>query len=545
MANAAQRRRRRRQAAAVAAPPREPAKVIDIGTGYVRKPKPILDAPVWNLTHAWDVASVRSALQSLEGGSFLAASQLCDAMDLDDRISGVMDTRVRALLGLDQEWGDPDDVSESEDPTVQQFRDVFPQIFPRPQLSELLRWGIRIGVGLGELVWFDKAGKYTPTPRLKVWHPQFLTWRWDTRSFWVTTQQAGNVEVTPGDGRWILYTPHGEQRGWMHGLVRPLSLPFLIRQYANRDSARYSEAYGMPVKQAIVPMGGDLADKERFLQEIAALATESTISTPQEDAGPGQASRKFDFKFHELMGKGHEVFTAQVQRANTDIAISILGQNLTSEAGTQGSHGAYAATKVHERVRLDVLEFDAETLAPCLSEQGLRPWSIQNLGAVEPPEFHWITSPPEDQAAKADALDKLADACDKFVTAGMPVNQRKLGEEYGIPLLTPAEEAAQKAEADAKAQADNEARIAAAAAGAPKPPPGAPAAPAVDAAQLHQEIVELQKLAAAPGHAVAAGLQKIAESLAQKPAPRGKRTVTFNRDPATGATTTAKIEEDE
>jgi phage gp29-like protein len=458
--------------------------VIPLPTGYQRRPKPILDAPVWNLTHAWDVGSVRSALQSLEGGSFLAASQLCDAMDLDDRISGVMDTRVRALLGLEQEWGDPDDLSASEDKTVQAFRDVFPQIFPRPQLAELLRWGIRIGVGLGELVWFDKAGKYTPTPRLKVWHPQFLTWRWDTRSFWVTTQSAGNVEVVPGDGRWILYTPHGEQRGWMHGLVRPLALPFLIRQYANRDSARYSEAYGMPVKQAIVPEDAQPADKTRFLEEIAALATESTILTPQLEGATGQAGKKFDFRFHELTGKGHEVFTAQVARANTDIAISILGQNLTTEAGTQGSHGAYAATKVHDRVRVDVLEFDAETLGPCLKDQGLRPWSVVNLGGVEPPEFHWITDPPEDQAAKTLAIDQLADAFDKFATAEVPIDKRQLAEEYGLPLLTPEEEAALKAEADAKDAADAQNRIAAAAAGAPKPVPGAPAAPAAPEQKL-------------------------------------------------------------
>lgn len=519
--------------------------VIDAQTRFVRRPKPILDAPVWNLTHAWDVGSVRSALQSLEGGSFLAAAQLCDAMDLDDRISGVMDTRVRALLGLDQEWGDPDDDAASEDTTVQAFRDVFPQIFPRPQLAELLRWGIRIGVGLGELVWFDKAGKYTPTPRLKVWHPQFLMWRWDTRSFWVTTQQAGNVEVTPGDGRWILYTPHGEQRGWMHGLVRPLALPFLIRQYANRDSARYSEAYGMPVKQAIVPMGGDLADKERFLTEISALATESTISTPQEDAGPGQVSRKFDFKFHELMGKGHEVFTAQVHRANTDIAISILGQNLTTEAGTSGSHGAYAATKVHDRVRVDVLEFDAETLGPCLKDQGLKPWSVVNLGGVEPPEFHWITSPPEDQAAKTLAIDQLADAFDKFETAQVPIDKRQLAEEYGLPLLTPEEEAALKAEADAKARADNAAKIAAAAAGAPKagpPAPAAPAAPTPDPAQLAMDV-RLSKIEA--DHALAGALVLAASEISaaiKLKTPQASREVKFDRDPTTGAVLGAKIE---
>jgi phage gp29-like protein len=520
--------------------------VIDLPARAQRRPKPILDAPVWNLTHAWDVGSVRAALSSLEGGNFQAAAALCDAMDLDDRISGVLDTRVRALLGLDQEWGDPDEESASEDTTVQAFRDAFPQIFPKAQLAELLRWGIRIGVGLGELVWFDRDGKYTPTPRLKVWHPQFLTWRWDTRSFWVTTATAGNVEVTPGDMRWVLYTPHGEQRGWMHGLVRPLSLPFLIRQYANRDSARYSEAYGMPVKQVIVPMGAAQEDKDRALLEVAQLASESTISTPQEEGGPGMPSRKFDFKFHELTGEGQKVFDSQIQHANTNIAILILGQNLTTEAGTGGSHGAYAASKVHDRVRGDVLEFDAVTLASCLHDHGLRPWSVANMNGVEPPEYRWITDAPEDQGAKTLALSQLGDAFDKFDVAEVPIDKRQLAEEYGLPLLTPEEEAALKAEADAKAAADAQNKIAAAAAGAPKANAAAPTAPAADE-KLSREVADLRAKATALeadqvlALSVVQAATEIGKAIRGRPAP-GVRKVTFERDPVTGATVAGKIE---
>ena len=517
--------------------------VIALPTRYERRPKPILDAPVWTLTHAWDVGSVRAALASLEGGNFQAAAALCDAMDLDDRISAVLDTRVRALLGLEQEWGDPDDESASEDKTVQAFRDAFPQIFPQPQLAELLRWGIRIGVGIGELVWWDRDGKYTPTPRLKVWHPQFLTWRWQTRSFWVTTAQAGMVEVVPGDGRWVLYTPHGEQRGWMHGLVRPLSLPFLIRQYANRDSARYSEAYGMPVKQAIVPEDAKQEDKDRFLTEVAGLATESTVATPQMEGGTGQPSKKFDLKFHELMGKGHEVFTAQLQRSSTDIAIVILGQNLTTEAGTQGSHGAYAATKVHDRVRGDVLEFDATTLCACLREQAFRPWSVVNVSGVEPPEFRYITDPPEDQGAKTLALSQLGDAFDKFDAAEVPINKRNLAEEYGLPLLTPAEEAAQKAEQAAKDAQDAQNKIAAAAAGAPKATPPAPAAPAADE-KLSREVADLRAQTAKidTDHVAALSMVQAATEIAGALKAKKDREVTFTRDPVTGATIGAKIE---
>jgi hypothetical protein len=270
--------------------------VIDLPARAQRRPKPILDAPVWNLTHAWDVGSVRAALSSLEGGNFQAAAALCDAMDLDDRISGVLDTRVRALLGLDQEWGDPDEESASEDTTVQAFRDAFPQIFPKAQLAELLRWGIRIGVGLGELVWFDRDGKYTPTPRLKVWHPQFLTWRWDTRSFWVTTATAGNVEVTPG--RHALGALHAARRAArLDARSRPPAEPALpdppVREPRQRPLLGSVRNAGQASDRAD---GCAQEDKDRALLEVAQLASESTISTPQEDGGPGTAVAQVRFQ---------------------------------------------------------------------------------------------------------------------------------------------------------------------------------------------------------------------------------------------------------
>jgi phage gp29-like protein len=291
-----------------------------------------------------------------------------------------------------------------------------------------------------------------------VWHPQFLTWRWDTRSFWLSTQ-TGNIEVTPGDGHWVLYAPYGVQRGWMHGLVRSLAVPWLLRQYAMRDSARYGEAYGQPIKQGIVPSDGNKDDKDTFLRQLAALAAESTILTPQsKDAGGAES--KFDFELHELTGKGHEVFEAQLRRADTNIAVKILGQNLTTEAGT-GTKGSLATAKVHDRVRQDVLEFDDKTLSHCLRDQVVRPWAAANYGDPEKaPVFRRHTEPPEDKTQDSATALALAQAVNTFKQAQAPVDPRKLLENFDLPLLTEEEEQQMKAEAVEQQQTDRDHQLA-------------------------------------------------------------------------------------
>jgi phage gp29-like protein len=438
---------------------KEPASPIapEIDTIRPRTIRPTYDSAVYTWTD-WDtVGQVKSALTQLEAGIFISGAQLVDAMGRDDRISAVLETRVRGLLGLDMKWGDDEDVDAELDQHAKALQEAFPAMLPDDAQAELLSWGIMLGVGVGECIWYDRAGKYTPVPRLKVWHPQFLTWRWDTRSFWLSTQ-TGNVEVTPGDGHWVLYAPYGVQRGWMHGLVRSLAVPWLLRQYAMRDSARYGEAYGQPVKQAIVPSNGSKPDKDTFLLQVAALAAESTLLTPQ-SVGPGGEESKFDFKLHELQGKGHEVFEAQLRRADTNIAVKILGQNLTTEAGT-GTKGSLATAKVHDRVRQDVLEFDDKTLSHCLRDQVVRPWAAANYGDPElAPVFRRHTEPPEDKSQDSATALSLSQAVNTFKMAQAPVDARKLLENFDLPLLTEEQEQQLKAEAAAKEEADRAAQV--------------------------------------------------------------------------------------
>jgi phage gp29-like protein len=404
------------------------------------------DVPVVSFTDFDSVGQVKSALFQHERGQFAMSAQLVDRMFWDDRIKGVSDTRLNALFSLPLTFE-----SMGNAGAVTALEKNWKRMFPRAQLRQLVKWGLYLGFGIGQLVWDLKDEQQMP--RLKVWHPQFTYWRWDTRSFWVTTME-GPAEVVGGDKQWVLYTPYGEQLGWMDGLVRSLAIPFMCRQWAFRDWARSSEVHGLPIRGAVVPADAKREEKDKFASDIAALGRETIVQLPMVDE-----NEKFDLKLIEAASDSHKTFMELLNQCNSSIAITLLGQNLTTEV-PKGS-GSRAAATVHDSVRGDFLKADAETTSDCLREQALKPWSGLNYGDPEQaPEPVWNVDPPEDKNEKATGLSNLANALSTFGQAAAPVDQRMVLEDYDVPLLSVEEEQKLKDEKAAKEDADRKAQAA-------------------------------------------------------------------------------------
>lgn len=381
------------------------------------------DVPVTTWTD-WNVQDVRDALSSHVVGNFSRSAQLSDAALADDRVHSVVTTRVLGLLGL------PFEITPSEDAHAAKARKVARELepfwwesCPESQIAEFLRWAVMLGFALAEIVWIYRRGFWRPT--LRTWHPQLVYYRLDTRRYVVFTQD-GPVEITPGDGKWILYAPHGEYRGWLSGSVRSVAIPWLLRQYAHRDWARYSEIHGMPIRGCKVPATASEADKESFYRQIAGLGVETTVQLPQ-----GMDGQSFEIELIEASAGHWQAFERLISKCDVNIACAVLGQNLTTEV--QG--GSFAAASAHGQVRQDYLEADAETLATTLRAQLLRPWAAFNFGDPElAPWPRWDTTPPEDKSQNAATLQAFADAVSKLTALGVPVDLPALADQYQIPL---------------------------------------------------------------------------------------------------------------
>jgi phage gp29-like protein len=307
---------------------------------------------------------------------------------------------------------------------------------------------------VAEIFW-DTTEPGSWSPRLKVWDPRYLYWRWDTRSFWLITLD-GQVEVTPGDGHWLLYCPDGYARGWMSGLVRSLALLFLIRRWATRDWARHSETLGQTIKKAVVPSEASPEDKAAFEADLRSLGAEGLVRVAKDANGNG-----FDFSLVEAASQSWDGFRQLIAMADECIAVDVLGQNLTTSMKAGGS---YAAASIHDQIRRDRLESDARSLGDCLREQVVRPWTVWNYGDESlVPWTTWSTKAPEDRAGTAQIMNTLGDALTKLKSAGLNVDLEAVAKAFRIPLvenkpLVEAAEApgAEEPQADEQAPADDE-----------------------------------------------------------------------------------------
>ena len=396
---------------------------------------PITGMPSWD-----NVGAVKSALLQLEnGGQFANVSLLFDAMLSDDRIAGVLSQRFDGLLGLPMEMRPPEDLEE--DARALEIAEAakvdFPKMANESTLRSLLRWGRGVGIGLGEKLWDISGERWIP--KLKVWHPRHVYWQWTDRLFHVVAE-GGVLPLNVGpygpetqvDPQWLLYAPFGYGRdAWINSLVRPLAIPWLIRQWAYRDWARYSEVHGLPIRKGVVPATAKEEDKERFLQELTSLASESVVRLP--DGGDGN---RFDLQLVEAVGNTWEGFEKLLSKCEASIAIAIVGQNLTTEV----KGGSLAASKVHDQVRGDILASDALTLGATLRDGLLRDWCERNYGDPDlAPWPSWNTDPPEDMGQQATTLKTFAEGLTAARATQVPIDVAELCERFNVPLVEGAE----------------------------------------------------------------------------------------------------------
>src|SRR5712692_4061029 len=133
------------------------------------------DLPVQSFTN-WDsVGLVMQSLTDHDTGLFRTPSMLWDAMLRDDRIFGVLNTRIDALLGSKLSFK-PADESAKAQQVADDLEEQWDKLFPAHALHEYMRWGIGLGAAIGELIPKRTTSSWGFT--LKGWHPQFLYYNW-------------------------------------------------------------------------------------------------------------------------------------------------------------------------------------------------------------------------------------------------------------------------------------------------------------------------------------------------------------------------------
>lgn len=371
----------------------------------------------------WTPAMVKSAALTADSGVMRRIADLCDDIFSDDRASAVLATRRNALFASELTFeAAGDGRRKKRAQRALEAEEDWWTLFPEEELGELLTWGWVLGLGLGELepppVIVSEA-RYIP--RLKVWHPRALRFDWPSRKWFLTLEGGNEIEIQPGDGRWILFTPYGRNRPWARGLWRGMALLRLLKRYAISDWALHGEVHGQPMRVGFAPPGTAPSLRRELAADLKDLGRDTAIALP-----PG-----FDFKLVEATARTWEMFRAQIELANTSFSVQAIGTNLPTEVRDGVGTGATA----QNLVRQDYKRADAAITSTTLRWQALVWWAWWNFGDRNlAPWPTWNVEPPEDKQATATTWKTVSDALVSLKYCGLTIEASDIEERFGMPV---------------------------------------------------------------------------------------------------------------
>jgi phage gp29-like protein len=375
----------------------------------------------------WTPALVRSAELQADGGNLRLAANLCDWILSDDRVQGTLQTRVQALLGLEPTFEASGDKRRSSRvvKALEAGEDWW-ESYPEHELGLMLTWGIMLNVAPmrhNPVIDDDHGGRMLPKP--EFWHPQHLRQDNATREWKIRVQSGPNGAtheevLTPGDGTWILHTPYGPNRPWSQGLWRGLSRWVLLKYLAMQDWARHSENAGELVVTSDKEVESSLKQRKELADDIYQRGREAVVVLP-----PG-----FSMDLISAVANSHQIYQAQIEMANTAIAITVRGGNATTEL----KEGSLAGTEAQERLGDHAkLEFDAQSLTTTIHDQSLVYWAEWNYGnRALAPWTVYPTKPKRDLGRRADATAKAVKAAQGVMSLGCIVEQEAFIEEWEL-----------------------------------------------------------------------------------------------------------------
>ncbi len=383
--------------------------------------------PVYGIRPADTVTQIRQLLDSVNTGIFYFTALFVDSIFEDERIWGVFNVRLNSLISSKIEIIAADESKKALKIKKACEKSLKKMITPA-QISELLRWGLSLGVGFANITMHEDSDEYIP--QIEIWHPRFARYDWSMREYKIVTENLGEVYVLPDDPAWMIVEPYGDNLPWTRGLVRPLATPYLMRYWMRQWWVRYQESNGKPIIGAIVPPTATEEDEARFVKELGQLAFNSVVRLPQ-----GQDGNRYGVELLSASADLYKGFEAFLKYIDSSIAITIVGQDYS----TSGAPGFGSVENPGRAIREEIRKRDAAVMEDIIREKLLKPWAQANFGNAElAPSIKFDVEIKEDQLQQAQWINTLFAALINAKDT-LPVDCSTVLANFDIPQYDPAE----------------------------------------------------------------------------------------------------------
>lgn len=369
----------------------------------------------------WEPEDILAALRDAEAGDLRAQSELFEHMEeKDGALAGFMQTRRLAPAGL--KWDVIANGDNAQSKEAREIAELAVASIPGWRWS-LIDLADAIGKGISASVidWTpdaDIAGIRHVNPR-RYRFPED-----EDRLLIAKETELAEMEklLAPPPYKMVVHktkmrTGH-PARG---GVLRVVVWLFLIRNYVLKDWSAYSEVFGMPMRVGKYPPNASGDEKADLVAALKSLGTDAVAVI----------SENTNLEIKEAINRGNQPYGSLMQLLRSEMAIAILGQELTN---TVTDSGARAQAAIHNDVRNDILAADCEDLQETIRRDLLFPligfkkgW---DFARKHTPVFKFRYEPPVDRKLEAE-VDKsvLIDmGLGKHVTVGW------LASKYGFQL---------------------------------------------------------------------------------------------------------------
>lgn len=386
---------------------------------FPRREDSIRDYPSAGLTPSRLFAILREA----DDGSLSGPMQLFEEMEEKDaHLYAVANTRRLALTGLEWQVISAVDVVEgidrgAADEAAAYCRSVLAGLDAFDEVLQHLSLAIGRNIAIAEVVWDVTSGELRPVDLVPVDFTRIMFDEVDRPRILTEDEPRDGIELPPH--KFIVYTPHSvsghPQRG---GLLRVTAMVYLAKNLALKDWMIFAEVFGMPVRIARYEPNATAEEKRELLSMLESLGSNAA----------GIFSRAVELQVIEAnRGSPGPPYRQLVEFLNREMSKAWLGQTLTTD--TTGQGGSFAASRVHDMVRQDVLADDIRKEGRTIRRDLLGPVTRLRFGPDAPvPYFRRKLKQPVDTTQLAGVLDVAVNRLGVSVPLGWA------HEALGIPL---------------------------------------------------------------------------------------------------------------
>jgi phage gp29-like protein len=390
--------------------------------GRVVMPRPedsVRDYPSAGLTPARLTALLREA----DDGSLSGPMQLFEEMEeKDPHLYAVANTRRLALTGMRWDVVSAADAEQSADrasadAAAAYCREIVQRLDGFDEALQHLSLATGRNIAVAEIVWDAVDGRLRPVAVVPVDGARIVFDELDRPR--VLTDAAPRDGIALAPGKFIVHAPHGvsghPQRG---GLLRVSAMVYLAKNLALKQWMIFAEVFGMPVRIARYDASATAEEKREMLTMLESLGTNAA----------GIFSKAIELQLVEAnRGTSGPPYQALIDFLNRELSKAWLGQTLTTE--TAGQTGSFAAAKVHETVRADVLADDVRKEARTIRRDLLVPLTAYRFGpGVAAPLFRRRPESAPDVVALTQVLDAAVNRL------GLNVPRAWAHEALGVPM---------------------------------------------------------------------------------------------------------------